>query len=174
MQVSKEIWSQRMDNLNERRKREEIKNSVNGVDDYRAHVNSCYIGRSVLDVGCGKQAIKQCLPAGVEYTGIDPFPIAPNTLKMEIEDCKFEDKTFDTVYAFAMLDNVYDLKKAVDNMKRVCKKNVVILTGVDIDPDQYHTVKIELKTLDELFSGMSRTLTKWLLQDKIALIEYSW
>jgi len=174
MKVSKEIWVQRMDNLNERRKRQEIKNDIKGVDDYCAHVHSCYIGKNVLDVGCGKQVIKQCLPKGTQYWGIDPFPISEGTIKMEIEQCGFPDKYFDTVYAFAMLDNVYDLKMATYNMKRVSSKNVVILTGIDIEPDQYHTVMISMQNLDELFSPMKRTFTKWLLQDKIALIEYSW
>lgn len=160
-----------MNNLNERRSKEVIKNSVAGVDDYKSHVNSCFIGKSVLDIGCGSQIIKSCLPEGVTYQGIDPFPMSEDVIKMEIENCSFPDNYFDTLYAFAMLDNVYDLEASINHMKRVSNKNIVFLTGVNIEPDKYHTIKITEEDLVERMKPFNVGFKKH-LHPKILLIEF--
>lgn len=171
MKVSKEVWSDRMNNLNERRKMEVIKNAIAGVDDYCSHVNSVYIGKRVLDVGCGSMIIKDCLPKDVEYIGIDPFPAHSHVIKMEMENCLYKDGYFETVYCFAMLDNVHDLKKTIDQIKRVCTKNVLILTGINIPPDKYHTIELSRGLLDELFYPFTPNLVRQ-FHEKVILIEY--
>lgn len=170
-QVSKNVWEERMKNLNDRRAREVIKNSVAGVDNYKSHINKCFIGKNVIDVGCGSQIIKSCLPPGVSYTGVDPFPISPDVAKMEIEECYYKDDLFETLYAFAMLDNVYDLDKALFNMKRISSKNIVFLTGVNIEPDQYHTIKITEEDLVQRMKPFSVGYKEY-LHPKILLIEF--
>lgn len=169
--VSKDLWAERMNNLNVRRSKEVIKNSVAGVDDYRSHINKCFIGKTVLDIGCGSQIIKSCLPPEVYYTGIDPFPIDESVINMEIENCLFQNGQFDTVYAFAMLDNVYDLEQTLFHMKRVASKNVVFLTGVNIEPDQYHTIKITEEMLIEEMKPFTVGYKEY-LHPKIMLIEF--
>lgn len=171
MRVSKEVWEERMNNLNERRNREVIKNVVNGVDDYCSHINSVFIGKKTLDVGCGSMIIKKCLPKDVEYIGIDPYPNNDQVIKMQVEDCTFADNYFETVYCFAMLDNVIDLRKAIEQIKRICAKNVLILTGINIPPDKYHTVEITRYLLDNLFHPFTPNLVRQ-FHEKIILIEY--
>ena len=171
MNVSKDVWLERANNLQERRGKEVIKNSVQGVDDYKSHIYKGWIGKKVLDVGCGSMTIKKHLPLGCSYTGIDPFPLSEEVMNISIEQCNFEENSFETIYAFAMLDNIYDLKTAIENMKRIASKNVMILTGVEIDPDQYHTMKITEPMLNELFYGWMINYKEY-LHPKILLIEY--
>lgn len=172
--VNQEIWNERMNNLNERRAREVIKNSIKGVDDYKRHIEKAFIGKTVLDVGCGSRIIMRCLPNGTKYLGIDPFPQEPEDaglVKMEIEKCTLSDNSFETVYAFAMLDNVYDLEAALSNIKRVASKNVLFLTGVNIEPDQYHTIKITEEDLVKRMEPFTVSFKEY-LHPKILLIEF--
>ncbi len=173
MKVTEEVWQERMNNLNERRKREVIKNSVPGVDQYGEHIKKAHggIGHAVLDVGCGSSIIKNHLPGHVIYTGIDPFPIGDTVLNMKIEECSFPDNSFDTVYMFAALDNVRDFKKAIEQIKRVCAKNVLFLTGVNIPPDKYHTIEITEKMLLEEMHPFEMGYSEY-LHPKILLIEF--
>jgi len=160
-----------MNNLLERRKAGAITSQFKHVDDYKGHINKCYVGKTVLDVGCGSMTIKSCLPQETEYTGIDPFPVSDEVIKMNIEECDFPDNTFETLYAFAMLDNLYDLPKAVEQMKRVCTNNIVILTGVNIPPDKYHTIEIKKEELAELMNPFKIGYIEY-LHPKIMLIEF--
>lgn len=171
MKIDKEIWQQRLDNLNKRRETEIIKNAFPEVDDYCSHVNSCFIGESVLDVGCGLQLIKPCLPKGTTYTGIDPSLMVKGTIPMLIEDCNFEDESFDTLYCFMVLDGVHDLISTANHMKRIAKKNIVILNGIDIYPDRYHTFNIDIDVLFKLFGDLKIGTKKW-ITNKVLLIEY--
>lgn len=171
MEVSKDLWQERLDNLNKRRETEVIKNAFPEVDDYCGHVKSCQIGKSVLDVGCGLQLIKKCLPKKVKYIGIDPSMMVEGTINMTIEECNFADNSFDTLYCFMVLDGVRDLKATAQHMKRVAAKNIVILNGIDIHPDRYHTFNITEQVLFDLFGDMKVGTKKW-ITNKVLLIEY--
>lgn len=188
--VSENQWREKMNNLMERRKKASKKPSPptnNPIADYKKHLSKCFVGRSVLDVGCGSQALKKCLPEGVDYIGLDPFPATNDTLKGTIEegcystissdpevtglDFEFNEKEFETVCAFAILDGSISPAKALRQMKRIAAKNIIILTGIGIEPDQYHTHKIT----EEL---LGRELGDWnighkeYLAPKVLLIEY--
>lgn len=171
MNVSKDHWQEKLNNLNKRRLKEVIKSNYPQVDDYNSHIHKCHIGSSALDVGCGLQIIKQHLPPHVAYTGIDPSMMVDGTINMTIEDCNFPDESFDTVYCFATLDGVQDLELTARHMKRVCKDNIVLLTGIDINPDQFHTFNITLEVLDKLFGDMKVGYKEW-ITNKVLLIEY--
>ena len=171
MKVSQDVWLERMNNLIERRKVGAITSQFKHVDDYGQHISKVHMGDMVLDVGCGSMVIKKHLPAHVSYTGIDPFPVNEQVIKMDIEECNFPDNLFQTVYAFAMLDNVYDLAKAIEQMKRVCSKNILILTGVNIPVDKYHTIEITENGLTELMKPFLVGYKEY-LHPKIMLIEF--
>lgn len=172
MKVTKEVWNERMQNLNDRRAVETIKNSVQGVDNYQGHLNKIKIGQTVLDIGCGSMIIKDCLLENTNYFGIDAFPIKEGTIKMEAEDLSFfKDDFFDTVFVFAMLDNVHDFKLAVSEMKRVCNGSILFLTGVDIIPDKYHTILITEEMLTEEMKPF-KVGYREKLHEKILLIEF--
>lgn len=168
--VTKEIWKERMSNLMNKRASGAYNNG--NADAVYGLIRKGFIGKSVLDVGCGGMSIKNYLPEGTKYTGIDAFPINDQVIQMEAEKLWFEDQSFETVYAFAVLDGVQDLGKVISEMKRVCSKNIVILTGVDIEPDQYHTIKIKEAELHTMMEGFELTL-RYEVRANVLLKEYT-
>jgi hypothetical protein len=80
---------------------------------------------------------------------------------------------FDHVAVFAMLDSCQDLEATTHNIKRLAKKSVLILTGIDIEPDEYHTIKITKPLLDELMmaDGWKIKMSNF-LTPQVLLIEY--
>ncbi len=162
MKVDKEKWESATANLMERRQwkghADDNRDLDNALRDYKTHINKCGVGSSVLDVGCGSQTLKRCLPDGVDYIGIDAFPldgldIEPIAIESD-EALKFK---VDTVCAFAVLDNCRDFYKACDNMKKIAQDNIIILTGIGIDVDKYHTFKLEHKHFEEAFHDWDLT-----------------
>jgi len=141
------------------------------ISDYAAHLRKVHIGRKVLDVGCGSQTIKDCLPYGHAYLGIDPFPVDKFIPKIKIEDAPFNDGSFDTVICFAVLDGVHDLSVALDQIKRIAGKNVVILTLLDIEPDQYHTHKITRELLLDAFESW-KVAYEEAITDRVSLFDF--
>lgn len=98
-------------------------------------------GQKVLDVGCGKgyllYELTQVVP-GLEVKGIDLSEYAIENAKEEIkpyikqglaQNLEFDDNEFDLVYSLTTLHNLYvfDLKKAVQEIERVSKKNSYIM-----------------------------------------------
>lgn len=160
MKASNEEWVRATANLNERRNKakvfEDNRTLDNVIRDYTTHLKKCGVGKSVLDVGCGAQFLKGCLPQGVKYIGIDAFPIVEDTVQVAIEDLNGS-MTVDTVCAFAVLDNCRDFFKACKNMKRSARQNVIILTGIGIEVDEYHTFKLEHEHFEEAFSDWDCT-----------------
>lgn len=142
------------------------------VINYGELLAKCQIGQSVLDVGCGSQALKNYLPEGVEYCGIDPFPVVPDTKMIAIEDDAARDLKFDTVCAFACLDSVRDLDAALKNMMHIAQKNVIILTGIGIDPDKYHTLRLALGDFYEMFADWKKEFKALMIVDKVYLLEF--
>lgn len=182
--VDRDTWRQRVQNLIDRRQTgvQDNRKCETIVADYARHLRSFELGKSLLDVGCGDMSIKRLLEAnhpGVEYLGIDAFPIDQSVTRMEIEDD--EDVKvmyqmygqFDNVICFAVLDGSYDLVKATNNMKRLAAKSVVILTGIDIEPDEFHTFKITQAGLDELMlaDGWTKHMSNY-LTPQVLLVEY--
>lgn len=173
--VAERTWKRSMRNLMERRRSGSSSSSAasqSKTADYGSHIRKANIGKSVLDIGCGSMAIKKFLPQGTKYIGIDAFPVSDEVLKMRAEDLRFEDQSFDTVLAFAVLDGLQDLLEALGEMKRVCSGNLLILTGIGIEPDQYHTLMISEELLNSIFSGWRISLKEY-LEPKVLLIEYS-
>lgn len=172
MKIDVSVWKERMNNLLERRKQAvpSAPKPYNIIGDYKRHLSKVQVGRSVLDVGCGGMAIKGMLDEDVHYIGIDAFPVSDEVIEMKIEDCTQGIKV-DTVIAFAVLDGVQDLDKALDNMKNMCMKNVLILTGIDIEPDKFHTFKITEEFLNSRMSDMTVGYKEY-FNKNVLLIEY--
>ena len=172
--VSEQIWNERMANLRNRRasKPGSTSSKISGISDYYRHIRKAsMIGKSVLDVGCGSCEIQNHLPKDTCYTGIDAFPVNNDVVNMQIENCTFGDNQFETIYAFAMLDNVQDLEKALYHIKRVASKNVLFLTGVNIEPDQFHTIKITESLLIDNMKPFKVGYMEY-LHPQIMLIEF--
>ena len=175
MRVSQKEWVKAIENLNKRRDAsghtDDNRALNNKIRDYKSHLLKCGVGSSVLDVGCGGQFLKRCIPDGVQYVGIDAFPVTDDTLPIAIESDKARELKADTVCAFAMLDNCQDFVKACENMKHIAQKNIIILTGIGIDVDQYHTFKLEHEHFNEAFNDWDCTHREE-LQHKVWLLCY--
>lgn len=146
MKVSRSRWELATINLIARRlangHNDDNRKLDSPIRDYASHLRKCGHGFSVLDVGCGSQHLRTCLPDTVEYIGIDAFPVeGTDTIKMEVEE--MEGIEVDTVVAFAVLDNCRDFFQACDRMKVCARQNIIILTGMDIEVDQYHTFNLQ-------------------------------
>ncbi|MFA6089645.1 MAG: class I SAM-dependent methyltransferase [Candidatus Woesearchaeota archaeon] len=85
----------------------------------------------VLDVGCGS-GVSSALAANV--AGIDPsVELVKLANKKNItaicasaEDIPFEDKHFDAVISLTAIQNFYDIKKSLEEIKRVGKKLFIL------------------------------------------------
>lgn len=171
--MDKTIWQERMNNLIERRKTYS-RSSPTNLPTYEEMLKNFSLTNPILDVGCGDRNILNIIARHgflCDYTGIDPFPISEEVLKAEIETFETA-RRFGTIIAFAVLDGVYDLGKAIMNIKRLCFRNVIILTGIDIEPDKYHTFKISEDFLHKNFSPFTMTFKNY-LAPKLLLCEFS-
>lgn len=96
---------------------------------------SKYAGKNILDIGCATGAYcKKLKYKGFECTGVD---INQEYIKkaredgikahvMDIKNLKFEDNSFDTILLFEVLEHIDDLNIALDEVKRVASKNILI------------------------------------------------
>ncbi|WP_026766454.1 class I SAM-dependent methyltransferase [Selenomonas ruminantium] len=120
------------------------------VKQYNLTAGSC-----ILDVGCGMAHLlyefTQVVP-GISVKGIDISHYALEHAKEEVRDqlqygeaqnLPFEDSSFDLVISLATLHNlkVYDLKKAVQEIERVSKKDSYIMV------ESYRNDKEEMNLL---------------------------
>ena len=165
--VSIEVWKEKADNLTKWR---EKRTTPPNLDLYKNIVSRVSLGRTVLDVGAGQCHLKECLPSGVDYIGIDPFPLNDEVLEVTAEEMTDFNAFFDTVFILSALDNVIDVKKSLEGIKRAARQNVVILTGIGINPDIYHTHKIERKDLTDVLGEpileMEMLKNVWLFEFK--------
>ncbi len=170
----RQVWYRKMENLMQRRKerRKERVNLIKGpVNKYDSHVKKVNIGKKVLDIGCGSMIVKGYLSPDTEYTGIDAYPVNNNVVRMKIEKLSYPDLWFDTTIAFAVLDSVCHLDRALLQIGRVTKTNILILTGLNIKPNEFHTYMI---TEEILNTGLNqfRQGFKEFFGKNVALIEY--
>ncbi len=167
MKVTKETWKVKLNNLHTR---------TNGISsehqiDYKSLLKKVYIGDNVLDVGCGTMWLKKYIPK--YYMGIDAFlPDGNGRLKMDIEQMQGAGAYFDTIFVFAALDGMKDLTKSISVMKEIALTNIVILTGINIEPDQYHTHLITEDFIDEQMKEWKKTV-RVQVHPKIIFLEYT-
>ena len=147
---------------------------IDGLDLYSDCLKKVHIGKTLLDVGCGSQAIKRVVPKETIYTGLDPFPVVDDTVKMMIEQCNFENESFETVVCFAALDYTYDLSKALRQMSRIAACNIVILTYIDIGPKarEGHACAVSLQDLINNLPDYNLTLKQEIIPN-LFLFEFT-
>lgn len=172
-------WVQATENLKARRRKNagiisDNPTFQNPVSDYKLHLIKCGYGSSLIDCGCGAQFLKTQISPRTHYIGVDAFPAdgyEETTLPIAVESDEFLELKADTVCAFAVLDNCLDLDKFIHNMKQVAQKNIIILTGIGIDPDEYHTMRIEMHDIDSRMTGLKCTHREQ-IAPKVWLLNY--
>lgn len=150
--VSEKEWNEKATNFQNRIAANPYPKNL---DYYRKIVEMVAVGSSVLDVGAGNCHLSEVLPKSVQRIfNIDPFPRSEKATKLSAEDLNYKiAKQYDTVFCLAALDNVKDVELALKGMLHQAKKNIVIVTGIDIPnyPDALHTHRITRKDLTDVF-----------------------
>ncbi|MFT5716359.1 MAG: ubiquinone/menaquinone biosynthesis C-methylase UbiE [Oleiphilaceae bacterium] len=90
---------------------------------------------SVLDVASGRGFMSEILAKqGYKVTGVDIIQPAgtdpssnPVYVTAEITDLPFADNQFDTVVCTHTLEHIRDLPKALSEVRRVCKKKLIVV-----------------------------------------------
>lgn len=181
MKVTEQEWHEKMHNLIDRRASVGHNNdnyrTQSAVADYARHMKKVFVGKTLLDVGCGSQYLKGCIPPQTEYYGLDAFPITEDVFSGKIEEERVLNfftkvKTIETVVAFAVMDGCQDFDKAIEHMKLIAQRNVVFLTGIGIKPDKYHTFELSLMDYIHGFAGWDLTLSHQ-IEPKVWLLEFS-
>lgn len=103
--------------------------------------------KTMLDVGCGRGywANRVVRETKLKVTGCDVLenvPIDGDYVQGDIENLPFKDNSFDIVFSSHTIEHVRDLPKAISELKRVAKRQVIIVT-----PCQryyYHTLDLHL------------------------------
>lgn len=91
----------------------------------------------VLDCGCGAGVDYETFGPQCDYTGMDRTPKMLDICRAKfpegkwafgsIEDIPFPDQSFDIVYCRHVLEHLSDYRKAIDEMKRVGKRVIIVL-----------------------------------------------
>lgn len=172
MKTTKKEWETKLNNLHTRTKGISSEYQI----DYKSLLKKVHIGKRVLDVGCGTCWLKNYLPKEIKYRGLDavlkPEHSFIDVIIGDIEGIWGMNNNFETLFVFAALDGMRDLNKAFDSMKNICSKNIVILTGINIEPDIYHTHLITEEFLDSQMEGWEKT-TRVQVHQKIIFLEYT-
>ena len=90
-------------------------------------LHSKYIKKKVLDVGAGNFSRYKDLFKFDEYIRMDIRPMAGIDVVGEIENIPFPDETFDSIICTQVLGDVFNIKKAFEELHRVLKQSGVIL-----------------------------------------------
>ena len=85
-------------------------------------------GDSVLDVGCGFQALKDCLPPAAEYVGVD---LDGGMVRGSAENIPIRDRSFDTVVLCEVLEHLNAPGHALRDAARIARRRIVVTVPND-------------------------------------------
>ncbi len=91
------------------------------ADKYRS-----VLGGSVLDVGCGKRLVGECVPRPDLYTGVDMNPPCDCVVDLEREALPFAEANFDVVVCCDVLEHLEAAHRVFDECCRVARSRVII------------------------------------------------
>jgi SAM-dependent methyltransferase len=120
-----------------------------------------YVGKRVLDIGCGPRGSLEWADGTLDRVGLDPLAdqylkLGGDKQKMRyvptgVENAPFEDGYFDVVCSFNSLDHVDDLDKAISEIKRLIAPGgmFLLLTEVDHDPTPCEPIEFSFDIVDK-------------------------
>ena len=126
------------------------------------------VGESVLDAGAGVGYLLNVIYKSnpkLELFGVDIQPSQPDLkikyYRSNIEDLPFPSKSVDTVISTHTLEHVLNFQKALDELRRVAKKRIIIVVPRQrfskFTPDLHLRFFPDKKTLLNAFKGTSYT-----------------
>jgi ubiquinone/menaquinone biosynthesis C-methylase UbiE len=99
------------------------------------HVLADIVGPSVLEVGCGEGALAAAMSRTAAVTACD-IVLRPEVRdryptvrfrEANVERLPFGDGEFDTVVSTHTLEHVRDIRRAIDELRRVAKQRVIVV-----------------------------------------------
>jgi O-antigen/teichoic acid export membrane protein/ubiquinone/menaquinone biosynthesis C-methylase UbiE len=113
------------------------------VNPQRMAALQAHAGARVLDVGCGNGAYVFSLrdrhdTVGLDWARLPAWDEAPESFVVgSAQDLPFADSSFDTVACFETLEHLPDPGKALSELRRVARKNVVLtVPNCEVSPGQ--------------------------------------
>ena len=119
-------------------------------------------GKKILDAGTGSGFLLPSLAMYGDVTAVDHSQeyldrtekliqherLSVPLFKASVLDLPFADESFDLVFCLSVMEHIHDLSKAVGELKRVLKKDGVLMVGVPIE-------RFAVNTLFSLFGVKS-------------------
>ncbi len=81
---------------------------------------------TLLDIGCKDLLLYKKLKSKYEVTLADYFPENNSIVKEDIQNLSFQSKSFDIVLCQQVLEHIPNPVKAISELKRVAKKQLII------------------------------------------------
>ena len=78
--------------------------------------------RSVLDLGCGPQFLREILPQDILYTGCDLYKHKESTVIVDFNKKQFVEGQWDLCIAGGVLEYIYEMKVFIKNVGKSTKK----------------------------------------------------
>lgn len=124
------------------------------IDHWRYERVASHCGGSVLDIGCGRQLLRDYLPAHADYVGIDLDE--PDAIRASALALPFVDTAFDTVVLCEVLEHLEAPGMALREAARVGRRRIVVTVpndhslvrlarlalGRDVEIDPEHVVTL--------------------------------
>lgn len=93
-----------------------------------------YAGKKILDAGCSSGVyVRYLLSRGYDTFGFDLLSsegwegeLKERCKTGDLHNIPYEDEEFDTVTAFEVLEHVEDVDKALEELKRIVKQNIIL------------------------------------------------
>jgi len=82
---------------------------------------------NILDVGCDIRQLKEALPSGIDYIGVDLLGKPDILVELDRNhSLPFKDKSFDLVFCSEVLEHLEDIHFVFDELCRVSRKYVIL------------------------------------------------